>query len=102
MPARPFLQQTEVEIKKIFDVNVMAHFWLFQCLIPDMMDKNRGHIVALSSCAGLMGLENLVPYCGSKFAVRGVMEALSEEIRARNLDASIFFFQIKINQLIKI
>lgn len=97
MPARPFLQQTDVEIKKIFDVNVMAHFWLFQCLIPDMMEKNRGHIVALSSCAGLMGLENLVPYCGSKFAVRGIMEALSEEIRAKNLDASFFFFKLKLN-----
>lgn len=47
-----------------------------------MKKNNHGHIVALSSCAGLFGLENLVPYCGSKFAVRGIMEALNEEFRA--------------------
>lgn len=46
-----------------------------------MLKKNKGHIVALSSVAGMAGLKNLVPYCGSKFAVRGLMEALSEELR---------------------
>jgi all-trans-retinol dehydrogenase (NAD+) len=32
--------------------------------------------------AGLLGSRNLVPYCGSKFAVRGLQEAMSEELRA--------------------
>lgn len=47
-----------------------------------MVEKNVGHIVAMSSVAGLCGLPNLVPYCGSKFAVRGMMESLSEELRS--------------------
>lgn len=47
-----------------------------------MVEKNVGHIVAMSSIAGLCGLPNLVPYCGSKFAVRGMMESLSEELRS--------------------
>lgn len=34
--------------------------------------------------AGAIGLPNLVPYCGSKFAVRGTMEALSEELRIQS------------------
>lgn len=46
-----------------------------------MKKHNHGHIVGLSSCAGLFGLENLVAYCGSKFAVTGLMEALAEELR---------------------
>lgn len=46
-----------------------------------MKQNNHGHIVALSSCAGLIGFRNLVPYCASKFAVRGMMEALLEEVR---------------------
>lgn len=46
-----------------------------------MKQNNHGHIVALSSCAGLIGFRNLVPYCASKFAVRGLMEALFEELR---------------------
>ncbi|XP_058175841.1 short-chain dehydrogenase/reductase family 16C member 6-like [Anopheles ziemanni] len=81
MPTHPLLQQTEMEIRKTFEINVMAHFWLLQSYLPGMLEKNRGFIVALSSVAGLCGLNNLVPYCGSKFAVRGIMEALAEELR---------------------
>lgn len=46
-----------------------------------MKENRKGHIVALSSIAGLVGLPNLVPYCASKFAVRGIMESLAEELR---------------------
>lgn len=44
---------------------------MLQAFLPSMIEKNHGHIVALSSLAGLSGFENLVPYCASKFAVRG-------------------------------
>jgi all-trans-retinol dehydrogenase (NAD+) len=81
MPTHPLLQQTREEIRKVFDVNVMAHFWLIQFFLPNMLEHNNGHIVALSSMAGIMGFTNLVPYCGTKFAVRGIMEAVNEEIR---------------------
>ncbi|XP_062537746.1 short-chain dehydrogenase/reductase family 16C member 6 isoform X2 [Armigeres subalbatus] len=94
MPTHPLLQQTEQEITKTFQINVMAHFWLIQALLPDMIQKNRGHIVALSSVAGLVGFKNLVPYCGTKFAVRGIMEALSEELRADPRKPNIKFTSI--------
>ncbi|KYB29771.1 epidermal retinol dehydrogenase 2 [Tribolium castaneum] len=81
MPTHPILDQTKEEIEKTFAINVFAHFWTIQAFLPTMKKNNHGHIVALSSCAGLFGLENLVPYCGTKFAVRGIMEALHEEFR---------------------
>lgn len=46
-----------------------------------MKRNNHGHIVALSSSAGLVGIVNLVPYCASKFAVYGLVESLHEELR---------------------
>lgn len=49
-----------------------------------MIERNQGHIVALSSCAGLFGLPNLVPYCGTKFAVRGLMQAMEVELHKQN------------------
>lgn len=84
MPAHDLLQHTEGEIRKIFEINVLAHFWMFEAFLPKMMEKNRGHIVAMSSMAGVLGFKNLVPYCGSKFAVRGIMEGLLEELRCKN------------------
>ncbi|KZC06950.1 Epidermal retinol dehydrogenase 2 [Dufourea novaeangliae] len=88
MPCRTFLDHTQEDIKRIFDINVMAHFWTLQAFLPSMIQRNHGHVVALSSMAGLLGLTNLVPYCASKFAVRGLMESLNEEIRAMTKDKS--------------
>lgn len=59
-----------------------------------MIKNNHGHIVSISSCAGIVGLENLVPYCASKFAVRGYMEALSHELRLYNPKSEIKFTTI--------
>lgn len=59
-----------------------------------MLKKKKGHIVALSSCAGLFGLKNLVPYCGTKFAVKGIMYALAEELRQNEPEADIKFTTI--------
>lgn len=44
--------------------------------------------------AGMMGLKNLVPYCGSKFAVRGMMEALRDELRESTPPSNIKFTSI--------
>ena len=84
MPQHEVLKHSEMEVRKIYEINTIAHYWMFQAFLPKMMEKNHGHIVALSSIAGVVGLNNLVPYCGSKFAVRGSMEALSEELRAHS------------------
>jgi short-subunit dehydrogenase len=54
---------------------------MLEAFLPTMIQKNHGHVVAISSMAGIMGIPNLVPYCGSKYAVRGLMEALGEELR---------------------
>lgn len=81
MPSREFLKHTENEIRKIIDINLVSHYWMYQAFLPKMIENNHGHIVAMSSMAGMMGLQNLVPYCGSKFGVRGTQEAMSEELR---------------------
>jgi len=82
MPTHSLLDHTQSEIEKIFGINVLAHFWILQAILPTMISNRHGHIVALSSCAGIMGLENLVPYCASKFAVFGMMEALFQELKS--------------------
>ncbi|XP_062140070.1 17-beta-hydroxysteroid dehydrogenase 13 [Drosophila sulfurigaster albostrigata] len=89
MPCHPLLEHTEQETRLMYDINVLAHFWIIQAFLPDMVERNEGSIVALSSCAGLFGLPNLVPYCGTKFAVRGYMAALAEELRLKNPQTNV-------------
>lgn len=88
MPQHEMLKHSEGEIRKMYEINTIAHYWMFQAFLPKMMEKNEGHIVAMSSIAGIVGLNNLVPYCGSKFAVRGTMEAMAEELRSHSLGTS--------------
>lgn len=59
---------------KFFGKNVQHSGICFQMVktcLPNMIRKNYGHIVAVSSLAGLAGIPNIVPYSASKFAVAG-------------------------------
>ncbi|ESN94869.1 hypothetical protein HELRODRAFT_87424 [Helobdella robusta] len=74
-----FRNQTEEDIKRIVNINLMAMFWTIQEFLPEMYRKNDGHIVNLSSIAGCIGEANAADYTATKFAVRGLSESLAEE-----------------------
>jgi len=89
MPCKPFLNHSQAELEKIFFVNVFAQFYTVQELLPRMLNLNKGHIISMSSMAGITGTPNLVPYCSSKFAVKGFMDALFLEVRSMKPNANI-------------
>ncbi|XP_071627291.1 short-chain dehydrogenase/reductase family 16C member 6-like isoform X2 [Temnothorax longispinosus] len=78
---KSFMNQSLDEIAQVIDVNVTAHYWTLKAFLPNMIEKNHGHVVALSSIAGLFGSTYGTVYCPSKFAVKAIMEAMSEELR---------------------
>jgi len=59
---------------------------MMQAFLPSMIEKNHGHIVALSSLAGLGGLPNLVPYCATKYAVRGAVDLYLTNLMLRYMN----------------
>lgn len=77
---RPLTTLTEAQIENTFKVNVLAHFWSLKAVLPDMLSRRKGHIVSISSSAGLAGTGNLTDYCSSKFASVGLMRALEIEL----------------------
>jgi all-trans-retinol dehydrogenase (NAD+) len=89
------LEHTENEIRKLYDVNVLAHYWLFQAFLPKMIENGRGHIVGICSMGGLFAVRNIVPYCSSKFAVRGLMEGLANEVYTHTKGKVRFFGNFK-------
>lgn len=66
---------------EMFEVNVNGLFFCSQMVIPGMKDLVEGHIVNIASIAGTAGVEKLSGYCGSKFAVRGISQAMFKELR---------------------
>lgn len=62
---------------EMIDVNVKGLLYVSKAVIPGMKERNKGHIVNISSIAGKMTYENGAVYCASKAAV----EALSNGMR---------------------
>ncbi|KAK2138591.1 hypothetical protein LSH36_2749g00000, partial [Paralvinella palmiformis] len=83
---KPFLQCSENELLKTMAVNVYSHFWTLKNFLPAMVQRNHGHIVTISSLAGLIGASGLVDYCTSKFANVGFAESLGLELMKDNKD----------------
>jgi NAD(P)-dependent dehydrogenase (short-subunit alcohol dehydrogenase family) len=65
----------------MYEVNVHGVFHGCKAAIPAMKRAGGGHIVNIASLAGKTGTEGLAGYCGTKFAVRGLSEALFKELR---------------------
>ncbi len=80
---KSFLDATDEQLEKSMAVNALSHFWTVRAFLPDMIRAGRGHIVTISSAAGLIGVSRLVDYCAAKFAVFGFDEALRMEIKQK-------------------
>ena len=50
-----------------------------------------GHIVSTSSTLGIAAGGGMIPYCTTKFAVAGMMEALATDLKDKNIGVSVLF-----------
>ncbi|RMG61995.1 MAG: SDR family NAD(P)-dependent oxidoreductase [Bacteroidetes bacterium] len=71
----------EEEMFRQFDVNVFGPVRLIQAVLPGMRARRSGHILNITSIAGLNGFPGVGIYNGSKFALEGIGESLSHEVR---------------------
>ncbi|XP_062555220.1 estradiol 17-beta-dehydrogenase 11-like [Armigeres subalbatus] len=79
----PFLSPNErnpSEIRRLMEVNVLGGFWTVDQFLPTMIRRGRGHIVAIASASSYAPVGYMKTYVTSKYAVRGYMEALDEEL----------------------
>ncbi|MDX6356679.1 MAG: hypothetical protein QOF98_3582 [Streptomyces sp.] len=68
------------EVRRQFEVNVFGAMATLQAALPHMRRRRRGHLMAVTSMGGLMAVPGLSAYCGSKFALEGILEALGKEV----------------------
>ncbi|MCS7082066.1 MAG: SDR family oxidoreductase [Bacteroidetes bacterium] len=61
--------------------NYLAPLELARLVLPEMRARRRGHIINISSVAGMMAMPTMGPYSASKFALEGATEALWYEAR---------------------
>jgi NAD(P)-dependent dehydrogenase (short-subunit alcohol dehydrogenase family) len=72
--------------RKAIDVNLMGPIHVIESFVPAMIEAGRGgHLVNVSSAAGLLGLPWHAPYSASKFGLRGVSEVLRFDLRQHRI-----------------
>ena len=72
-----------------FERAMATHFWgplyLMRAAIPGMRRKGGGRVVNISSIGGKIGVPHLIAYDSSKFALAGLSEAITSEVRKDNI-----------------
>lgn len=77
----PIEAADEEEMKRQFDVNVFGQVRMLKAVLPHMRKQRSGHVLNVTSIAGLNGFPGVGIYNGSKFALEGIGEALAHEVK---------------------
>ncbi|KAL2718694.1 17-beta-hydroxysteroid dehydrogenase 13-like [Vespula squamosa] len=93
-PSSHTLIRDPPEIRQTIDVSVLSHFWLLDSVLPSMQRARQGHIVTLSSVAGLSGGKGSIPLSAAQFAVQGLAESLHTELRHSNSNIIITLIHV--------
>uniref|UniRef100_A0A673MVY2 Zmp:0000001048 n=1 Tax=Sinocyclocheilus rhinocerous TaxID=307959 RepID=A0A673MVY2_9TELE len=86
--------QSVSDMQELFSTNFFGLVRLVKELLPDMKQRQSGHIVVMSSVLGFQGLLFNDVYAASKFAVEGFCESLAVQAMKFNF---IFFIVINCN-----
>jgi len=76
------LEETTLEeVRKQFDANVFGAVGMMKAVLPGMRARRSGRIVNVTSMGGFITMPGITAYCGSKFALEGISEALGKEVK---------------------
>lgn len=79
--ATPAVGWTTAQLDRILRTNLYGVSHCIEAVLPSMLERKAGHLVAVSSLAGYRGLPGSGAYSASKGAVTNLMESLRIELR---------------------
>jgi NAD(P)-dependent dehydrogenase (short-subunit alcohol dehydrogenase family) len=81
---------THAQWRRTIDIDLMGPIHIIEEFVPPMIAAGRGgHLVNVSSAAGLFGLPWHAPYSAGKFGLRGVSEVLRFDLRRHGIGVSL-------------
>lgn len=91
--ARPgYFEEVPVEVfEHTMAVNYFGTLYPLKAVVPAMRQRAHGAVVLISSGAGLYGFFGYTPYAPSKFALRGLAEALRAELKSTGVGVTIVY-----------
>ncbi|GKW44470.1 3-ketoacyl-ACP reductase [Planococcus sp. NCCP-2050] len=79
------LETSPEDWKQVIDVNLTGMFYVTRTVLPQLVEKNGGDVINISSMSGLKGDPGSSAYSASKFGVLGFTQSLSQEVRKHNI-----------------
>jgi len=84
-----FEELTPEQIERQFTVSVFGPMNVTRAVLPVMRKQRSGHVITISSVAGLVGAAYTSAYAASKFAVDGWMESLAPELEPFGIHTTV-------------
>ncbi|MBN3896421.1 MAG: SDR family NAD(P)-dependent oxidoreductase [Nostoc sp. NOS(2021)] len=75
-----FEEMTTAEIERQFATNFYGVVYVMRAVLPVMRQQRSGHIINISSVAGVVGFKHCAAYAASKFAVEGISLSVAVEV----------------------
>ena len=79
----------ETDVRELLDTNLLGALWVTQAALLFLREQGSGHLVSVSSLAGLVGEPTMGLYNASKWALEGMMDALSREVAHLGIKVTI-------------
>jgi short-subunit dehydrogenase len=83
--------EPEADIQAQIQVNLLSAIWMAQAVLPHMIARRSGHVINMSSMAGLVAPPTYSIYSASKFGLRGFSEALRREAGIHGIHVSAIY-----------
>ncbi len=84
----PFHEFSEADWDKVLDTNLKSVFLACRAVAPEMIRRQTGHIINISSLAGKNTFANGAIYCASKWGLMGLSGSMAEDLRAHGIRVS--------------
>jgi 3-oxoacyl-[acyl-carrier protein] reductase len=84
-PAKPFLEMSEAEWRRVIAVDMDAAIWLSRACLPGMLDRGWGRIVNFTGMNAMHGYAGRAPVSVAKHGVWGLTKALGKEFGPRGV-----------------
>ena len=79
------------QVGEVMDINVMGAVNTVAAVLPEMVERHSGQLVAIASLAGYRGLAKSAAYCASKAALSSFFESLRIDLRHTGVTVSVIY-----------
>lgn len=84
-PAKPFLEMSEADWRRVISVDLDAAVWLSQACLPGMIERKWGRIVNFTGMNAIHGYGGRAPVSVAKHGAWGLTKSLAKEFGAKGI-----------------